>query len=667
MNFNKDSMPLRLGPTLLGLAMATPCLAVDDGSQMNDKFRINYAGYLPQANKIALYLSPNKGAIDWSLSSGSCRGQSDRYVANDHSSGDSFYVIDFSKCTSLGKDLKLKIGNDTSPAFDIAADPYGNIKYEFFDYFRDHEGSATFTNAKNEWASDLSITFSYVKDAGDNGAYPTNTAEAAWSLINMLETYPAVNTYYSSNLAGARTVYDQLKVLTEQFQHVFAHGGPLAIPKFHTNVNDTWASCAPFTSGTCIAEPETKATFATVRTLAAMARVHDQQGNQTLAKASYDLAKTALSGARNTPLKCNQPSSFGGEGGSYPDNDVYSSYRHPQKDRDSCFPDKNNTQDDEYAALAELYLAAVKLNKKEDIAPLKKQVEKHPRFNEASSFWWGAVAMEGNLSLLANEKLHSLNLSTLKKNILAKADTIIENQRQGYPGVTWDAKSNAWNSGDQDDVDNNVRWGSHRMALNDARILMAAAEIERARGAKASAAKYSRGAIQVLDHISGINAVNLAMYTTAGYPKFENSVTRTHDGANSDDSWPGKMVLGPNNWTNANDESMPAFGSQPGLKMFALKGTGWASREISIDANAALVPIAYFTTEIAPAILAAAPIIDAPTSKKHSDATKPATDSTANATKAQTKQKDTGGGSLQWWVLLGLLSLALKRVGHNRT
>ncbi len=38
--------------------------------------------------------------------------------------------------------------------------------------------------------------------------------------------------------------------------------------------------------------------------------------------------------------------------------------------------------------------------------------------------------------------------------------------------------------------------------------------------------------------------------------------------------------------------------------MFAVKGRGWASREISIDGNAAIVPVVYFATEIAPAILA---------------------------------------------------------------
>src|SRR5690625_5853286 len=80
------------------------------------------------------------------------------------------------------------------------------------------------------------------------------------------------------------------------------------------------------------------------------------------------------------------------------------------------------------------------------------------------------------------------------------------------------------------------------------------------------------------------------MYTAGDYPNIEHAITRTHD-ALVPDSKSGKMVLGPNNWTNSNDGDMPEFGSKPGMKMFALTGTGWASREVAIDANAALLPV----------------------------------------------------------------------------
>ncbi|BCD97448.1 cellulase N-terminal Ig-like domain-containing protein [Marinagarivorans cellulosilyticus] len=604
----------RLSPLAGAVACATALTlsisahAADDGSQLKDRFRVNYAGYLPQAKKTAIYLSDNKGAIEWQVAGTNCKGTEDTYISNDFASGDSFYRIDFSACTEEGKQLTLKVGKDTSAPFSISADPYGKIKYEFFDYFRDHEAKATFTQGKNDWNKELNITFSYVIDAGDNGVYPVNTAEASWALINMLETYPNINTYYSSNIKGGRTVYEQLKVLTEQFYHVFDYGGKLAIPKFHTNVNDSYAACAPHFDGTCVSEPETKATFSTARTLGAMARLHHKYGTAEQAQETYKLAVTALKNAQTEPLTCRQIDSFGGEGGMYPDNDNYSGYRNPEKPRDNCHPGKDNTQDDEYAALVETYLAAIVLKQTNDIKTFKTAVTTHPRFNEVSSYWWGAVAMEGSLSLLSNETLHDIDLSQFKLKLLKKADEIAAYQQVGYPGVTWDAQSDQWDSGDQDDVDNNFRWGSHRMALNDARILMAAAEVAKAQKANDRAANFARSAVAVLDHISGVNAMNLAMFTAQGYPEIENAVMRTHDGVNNDDSWPGKMVLGPNNWTNANDGAMPKFGSQPGLKMFAVTGTGWSSREISIDANASLVPVSYFTTEVAPSLFALSPI-----------------------------------------------------------
>jgi hypothetical protein len=584
--------------------------ALDDGTQITEKFRINYAGYLPQAAKTAIYLSDAKGEITWALKGTKkpCSGTSNNYVKNDKSSGDSFYLIDFSACTSPVQKAQLQVGSDTSLPFDISSDPYGQLKYDFFDYFKDHETKATFTNAKNNWAKDLSITFSYVKDAGDNGAYPVNTAEAAWALMNNLETYPAINDYYRKQRPSAYSMYQQLLVLTDQFNHLFDHPGSLAIPKFHTNVNDTWAKCTPHASGNCISEPETKATFSAARTLAAMARIHAVYGTQALAKSAFKQAQSAMNAAQKNPLVCNQADKFGGEGGMYPDNDVSSIKRSPKENHDNCVAHKDNTQDDEYAATVELYLAALKLGLKSDAKKYMKAVVNHKRFNDVSSYWWGAVAMEGSLSLLSNEKLHSIKLFKLKTKLLAKADKILANQNKGYPGVTWDANSTQWNNGDQDQADNNVRWGSHRNALNDARILMAAAEIAKAKKATDKAATYARGALKVLDHMAGVNAVNLAMFTANGYPNIEHAVTRTHDAADGDNSWPGKLVLGPNNWTNANDSAMPEFNSKPGLKMFAMTGTGWASREISIDANASLIPVAYFALEQAPAIMALAPI-----------------------------------------------------------
>ena len=60
------SKPLLVKSSLaLGAALILPCahlFALDNGTQTSSKFRINYAGYLPQANKLALYIASNTGA-----------------------------------------------------------------------------------------------------------------------------------------------------------------------------------------------------------------------------------------------------------------------------------------------------------------------------------------------------------------------------------------------------------------------------------------------------------------------------------------------------------------------------------------------------------------------------------------------------------------------------
>jgi len=106
-------------------------------------------------------------------------------------------------------------------------------------------------------------------------------------------------------------------------------------------------------------------------------------------------------------------------------------------------------------------------------------------------------------------------------------------------------------------------------------------------------------AVRVMDWILGTNAMALSMVTGFG----EHAVERLHDTI-VPDTEPGKMALGPNNWTNAGDPDMPPFGSLPGMKMMPVKGRGWAAREIAIDGNAPLVWMAWWAAHRAAGLLA---------------------------------------------------------------
>lgn len=588
----------------------------DDGSQLNSAFRLNYAGYLPLQEKVAVYINESSESLKWSVKNSSgdvvAKGETDDRRENDFASGDTFFLIDFSQLQEVGEGYTLVVGDDVSSPFDISENPYRGLAYEFYDYFKDHRRTNdTFDRAVHNW-TDHSLTIDFIADAGDQGFYTVNASDSSWSLSLMLERFPEVNEYFHKGSAGKSKVYDELKYLNGPMDDVIFPGETLAVGKLATFTNETYALCpgADGIEGPCISQPETKSTYAVARTLAVMARLHSAYGDEAQAKTDYDYALMALKNAEETPFVCLTWDGFGGEGGYYPNNDNYSLWREPRTHRDPCAegekadPKDNNINDDHYAAMVDLLITAEQRGDSENVKRLTEKVLAHSHHNRVDMFFWGAVSTQATLSLLTHRP-EGMDLSQAEANVFAYADQVIEFQNVGYPGVTFDAQATVWHSEDNDDKDANWRWASNRMQLNDARVAMFAAELAHAKGDHAKAAAYTNAVLKVIDQMSGTNAVALAMYTSDDFPFIEFAVTRTHDRL-VPDTEDGKMALGPNNWTNSNDPDMPAFGSMPGMKMFTLTGTGWASREISIDGNASLIPVMYWATEKASAILAAA-------------------------------------------------------------
>jgi hypothetical protein len=581
---------------LLGILVATGARAADDGSQLASPFRINYLGYFQHGPKIALYLSAEGGAKAWSLKDATARavasGISRDHVARDFASGDSFFRIDFSFFGGPGTGFRLSVDGRDSEPFDVSrASPYGRLAEESFDYFRDHRAPETvFEKFLHGWtAGRIAGPFWY--DAGDKGSYPTNTAMAAWLLMNLYERYPGSNASL-----GRTTLYEELKVGADLMHKLILPGQKLAVAKLHTNV-PPWGPCPPHEKGPCVSKTETKATYAMARTLAQLARVHLGEKQPGEARRAFDLARTAFTNARTEPPLCRDFPEFGGEGGIYPDNDVYALWRETGAKREPCRPGRDNVEDDAFAALVEMFLAARALSDP-GAAPLAREVVAHPRFGEITEFWWMAVAPTANLSLLALRPM-GIDLAPVREGLFAYADECVRQMGVGYPGVTKDARSDRWDSGDRDDVDNNWRWGSNRMILDDGVILAVAAEEKAGAGDRRAAAGYARHAVRVMDYILGTNAMALSMVTGFG----EHAVERLHDSIVPDGE-PGRMALGPNNWTNAGDPDMPPFGSLPGMKMMPVKGRGWAAREIAIDGNAPLVWMAFWAEHRAAALLA---------------------------------------------------------------
>jgi hypothetical protein len=483
-------------------------------------------------------------------------------------------------------------GKDSEP-FDVdERNPYGRLAEESFDYFKDHRAPKTvFDKFLRDWTTGR-IVGPFWYDAGDKGSYPTNTAIAAWTLMNLYELWPRAN----ADLGSPATLYEEVKVGAALMPQLILPGQKLAVAKLHTNV-PSWGPCPPHATGPCVSMTETKATFAVARTLAQLARVHLREKQPEEAKRAFALARTAFTNARTEPPVCRDFTDFGGEGGIYPDNDPWALWRESGKHREPCHPGANNIEDDGYAALVEVFLAAQALGDPA-ASSLAKEVAAHGRFADISEFWWWATAATGNLSLLTLRPT-GIDLLPVRRSLFRYADELMAFQKVGYPGVTKDTRSKRWNTGDRDEVDDNWRWGSSRLLLNDAILLAFAAEEKARAGEKGAAAAYAAGAIRVLDWILGTNAMALSMVTGFG----EHAVVRLHDGIVPDGE-PGRMALGPNDWTNAGDPDMPPFGSLPGMKMMPVKGRGWAAREIAIDGNAPLVWVAWWAERRAADLLA---------------------------------------------------------------
>jgi hypothetical protein len=572
--------------------------AADDGSQMASRFRIDYLGYFRRADKIALFLAEAGRSKRWKLvdpaGKALAAGVSRDYVKDDFASGDSFFRIDFSSFTGAGRGLRLRVDGLLSEPFDVTTgSPYGALARESFDYFKDHRTpETTFDQFVRDWAAG-SIRGVFWNDAGDKGFYTTPVAEAAWLLMNLYERHPESNTTFGNGVS----VYDELRVGTDLVHKVILPGQKLAIPKLHTNVPE-WGPCAPHKGGaSCVSMPETKSTYAVARTLAQLARLHREEKRPEEARKDFEAARAALDDARREPFVCRGFEDFGGEGGIYPDNDTYSLWREPKKNREPCHPGRDNVEDDAYAALVEVFLTARALGDP-SAAALGREVAAHPRFGEISEFWWAAVAATANVSLLTLRP-EGIDLAPIRRNLFAYVEDCIKQMGVGYPGVTKDVRSHRWNSGDKDDVDNNWRWGSNRLILDDAVLMAVAAEEKRATGDGAAAARYARYALRVMDYLLGTNGMALSMVTGFG----ENAAERLYDCC-VPNTEPGKMALGPNNWTSADDPAMPPFGSLPGMKMMPKTGTGWAAREVDIDANAPLAWMAWWAEHEAEGLLA---------------------------------------------------------------
>ena len=230
------------------------------------------------------------------------------YVASDFASGDSFFRST-SRPSRAGPGFRLSAAGHDSEPFDVdATNPYGRLAEESFDYFKDHRAPETvFDKFLRDWTTGR-IAGPFWYDAGDKGSYPTNTAIAAWALMNLYEKWPEAN----ATLGGKATLYEEVKVGAALMHQLILPGQKLAVAKLHTNVR---RGDLPAAHDGPVRVDGGDEGHVRDGADARAARADAPREAAGRGERAFDFARTALTDARSEPRSCRGFEDFGGEGG----------------------------------------------------------------------------------------------------------------------------------------------------------------------------------------------------------------------------------------------------------------------------------------------------------------------------------------------------------------
>ncbi len=546
------------------------------------KVVVNQLGYLTGQNKVAVGIG-SCAAVAFQIknSSGTVvySGTTSASVT-DPGSSDVVCKADFSAFKTAGTGYTVTIGSlGTSDAFAIqTTDRYGNLYVDAMKYFKYHRlgsevGSISLTGAKGgtvsrSWAlrptTALSAYASWTTgtfningghaDAGDFGLYPDNSAQAMWTLMNLKELRNPDNAVY--DLVGE--IDYGVKYLMGMLP---ADTTKLAAHKCH---DDSWATqnWGGYPTGSDVAAsvrhcmgPSITATYSVARALGQAARI---VSNSTTATNYWNKAVDAWTRANGatTPVYAGPSPGAGVGGGDYQD---------------------NNASDDKFDAAVEMYLTAKKRGV--SYTSYLSAITSSTSYKKISrGYDWGETgeSTQGNLSLWTyNKKIASLgteiDTAGIQTAIVAEADAILASiAANGYPVPI---------------AGSNYVWGSNKIVVDSIVVLGHAREAT-------GNAKYTKGALQALDYLMGVNTLRLSFITGYG-TYFEKA---THDRQANGNSPIGWLVGGPLNGSLVNDTLTPKTATP--AKNYYVSDTGWdnawSSKENAIDWNSALAWASWF-------------------------------------------------------------------------
>ena len=579
----------RMAAAVLFTAMLTATLAAADFDP--SPVRVNQVGYLLGGAKVAVIVNPSVTPLSWEVrdaASGALAMSGVTTVyGSDQASGDHLHHADFSALNALGT-YKVVVGADESVPFEVAPNLYADLPYQAMNYFYFHRLGMDVEDLDDDrfdraalHPGDVSIppyagwcatcadfdVFGSWADAGDFGIYAVNHAVSAWTLLNLLETFPEafadgeLEIPESGN--GIPDVLDEVDWGSRFMRGLLPSDGALASHKVH---NHLWSPFTISIGGENAMErsamaSSTNATYAVARNAAQLARLWAPY-DPVYAGQLWSVAEDAWGRADGTdkpydPGEASPGSAVGG--GDYGD---------------------AVTDDDRYAAAAEMYLSAYHLGEPA-AGTYRSVVTASPYYQQMTHWDWAEVAGAGTLSLhAAANDLPAADRAEIEANVVAFADGVAAVLAgEGYPA----------------NIDGNpisgqavYPWGSNSFMLNRAIALAYAYEIT---GNDA----YQKAILRTLDYMMGTNAMRLAYVT--GYGEY--SEGDTHDRwawtVSAGAFWPAGWLAGGPNDELINDNATPK--NQPPAKSYAGPGTApdaWGSKENTVNWNAPLAWVAWY-------------------------------------------------------------------------
>lgn len=454
---------------------------------------VNQVGFVPQAEKVATVKHSSTTALPWELIDNGgqvlANGQT-HAIGTDPISGDHVHLADFSDYTTAGTNLRIRVGDATSPAFRIGGDVYGALRRDALRFFYHQRASTAVTqpyaeatqwtraaghldtsvNCRNAACSGKNVSQGWY-DAGDYGKYVVNGGIAAWTLMSLYERAQHLGTTVSAlgddtlNIPesgnGWPDVLDEVRWEMEFLLRM----QDAATGMVHHKVHGTeWPPIPVLPSndatGRLISAPSTAATLNLAATAAQCARIFaDVDAN--FANKCRDAAQTVYDAAKANP------SEYAISTPGLPDDDGGGAY------------DDDNVTDEFYWAAAELFITTGEARYRTDF----EASPHHTTLNEQGApFGWQWTAGLGVMSLATvPNDLEAAALNQVRAAVVAAANAYVERATRAY-GTS---------------VEEYV-WGSNSEVLNAGMVMALAYDLT-------GEAAYRAGALGALDYVLGRN------------------------------------------------------------------------------------------------------------------------------------------------------------------